>query len=218
MIHLHHVPMARSLRVMWMLEELGLDYDLSLYSIRDGSMRTPEFLRLSPAGRTPVLEMGDEVIFESGAILQLLAERHPQSGLHRAPDHPDRARYLELIHYSETIGCLVENLNMNRVFLRNPADASPVVIRLLTARLRGALAAVGPQLRGDFLLDSGFSAADIMLAYGFVLADRYVRVGDYPELQAYWDRCKARPAYQRAAARDGVQDFFDRDFYPLPEV
>lgn len=217
MIHLHHVPLGRSFRVMWLLEELGLDYEVSYYSIRDGSMRTPEYLAMSPAGRTPALELDGKVLFESGAILQILCERHPEAGLMPAPGHNDRARFLEMMGYAETIGCLVENLNLNRVFLRDPADASPVVIKLLTARLRAALGAMEDRYQGDYLLAGGFSAADVMYAYGFKLARRYVHLDEFLVLSAYWDRLKARPAYQRAKARDGEQDLYDQDFYPLPE-
>ena len=92
MIRLHHVPLARSLRVMWLLEELGLDYEVAYYSIRDGSMRSPEFLALSPAGRVPVLERQGAVWFESGAIVQLLCETYPEAGLLPAPGSPERAR------------------------------------------------------------------------------------------------------------------------------
>lgn len=218
MIRLHHVPLARSLRVMWMLEELALDYDVAYYSIRDGSLRTPEFLAISPAGRVPALEYKGEVFFESAAILQILTELHPEAGLQPLPGHAERAQYLEMMAYSETIGCLVENLNLNRVFLRDPAQASPVVIKLLTARLRAALDALEGRIAGDFLLASGFSTADIMCAYTFELAQYYARIDEFPGLLAYWDRLKARPAYQRAKARDGTQDFFAQDFYPVPDV
>ena len=217
MIRLHHVPLGRSFRVMWLLEEIGLEYEVAYYSIRDGSMRTPAFLAMSPAGRVPVLEYGGRVLFESGAMLQLLCEDHPGAGLMPAPGHPDRARFLEWMHYAETVGSLVENLNLNRVFLRPPAQPSPVVVKLLTARLRAALQGVEDRLEGPFLLTSGVSAADVMLAYGFLLAQRYVHLEAFPRLSAYWDGLQGRDAYQRAAARDGVQDLYDRAFYPLPE-
>ena len=216
MIRLHHVPLGRSFRVMWLMEELGLEYEVAYYSIRDGSMRSPDFLALSPAGRVPALDYHGETMVESGAILQILCERHPEPRLQPAPGEDGRARYLETLAYSETIGCLVENLNLNRVFLRNPEDASPVVIKLLTARLRGALRGAEALLSGDYVLPSGFSAADIMLSYGFELARYYVRMEEFPALMDYWERLKARPAYIAAKARDGEQDLYDRDFYPLP--
>jgi glutathione S-transferase len=217
MIRLHHVPLARSFRVLWLLEELGLEYELRSYSIRDGSMRAPEFLALSPAGRVPVLEHEGEVWFESAAIVQLLCERHAQAGLMPLPGHPDRARWLEMLGYSETVGCLLENLNLNQVFLRPPARPSAVVVKLLNARLRGALGAMEARLEGDYLLPSGFSAADIMFGYGFELARYYVDLDQYPRLMAYWARLRARPAHIRAKARDGEQDIYAQEFYPVPE-
>ena len=217
MIRLHHVPLARSLRVLWLLEELGLAYEIRSYSIRDGSMRAPEFLALSPAGRVPVLEHEGEVWFESAAIVQMLCERHPQAGLMPPPGLPDRARWLEMLSYSETVCCLLENLNLNQVFLRPPARPSAVVVKLLTARLRAALGAMEARLEGDYLLPSGFSAADIMFGYGFELARYYVDLDQYPRLMAYWDRLRARPAHIRAKARDGEQDIYAQEFYPVPE-
>lgn len=217
MITLHHVPLARSLRVMWLMEEIGLDYEVRYYSIRNGSMRSPEFLALSPAGRVPVLEHEGEVWFESGAIVQLLCETYPQAGLMPAPGSADRARCLELFSYAETVGCLLENLNLNQVFLRPPAQPSAVVIKLLNARLRAALGAMEERLEAAYFLSSGFSAADVMFSYGFELARYYVDLTVYPRLMAYWDRLRARPGYLRAKARDGAQDIYEQDFYPVPE-
>lgn len=217
MIRLHHVPLARSLRVMWLLEELGLDYEVAYYSIRDGSMRSPEFMAMSPAGRVPVLEHQDAVWIESAAIVQLLCETYPEAGLMPAPGSVERARALEMFAYAETVGCLLENLNLNQVFLRPPAQPSPVVVKLLNARLRASLAAMEARIEGDYLLPMGFSAADVMFAYGFELARYYVDLSAYPRLMAYWTRLRARPAYIRAKARDGVQDIYAQEFYPVPE-
>jgi len=217
MIRLHHVPLARSLRVMWLLEELGLEYDVRYYSIRDGSMRSPEFLALSPAGRVPVLEHEGAVWVESAAIVQMLCEIYPEAGLMPGPGHAERARFLEMLSLSETMSCLLENLNLNQVFLRPPARPSATVVKLLNARLRAGLAAMEARMEGDYLLPSGFSAADIMFAYGFELACYYVDLDAYPRLMAYWARLRARPAYARAKARDGAQDIYAQDFYPVPE-
>jgi len=217
MIALHHVPLARSLRVMWLLEELGLDYEVRYYSIRDGSMRSAAFLALSPAGRVPVLEHHGAVWFESAAIVQLLCETYPEAGLMPALGSAERARCLEIFGYAETVGCLLENLNLNQVFLRPPAQPSPVVVKLLNARLRTSLAAMEARMEADYLLPSGFSAADVMFAYGFELARYYVDLAAYPRLMAYWARLRARPGYSRAKARDGVQDIYTQEFYPVSE-
>ncbi|NCQ24220.1 MAG: glutathione S-transferase [Rhodobacteraceae bacterium CG17_big_fil_post_rev_8_21_14_2_50_63_15] len=217
MIRLHHVPLARSLRVLWLMEELGLESEVRYYSIRDGSLRSPEFLALSPAGRVPVLEHEGAVWFESVAIVQMLCETYPEAGLAPQPGNPARAAYLEMLSLSETVGCLLENLNLNQVFLRPPARPSATVIKLLNARLRAALAAIEVRFTADYLLPAGFSAADIMFAYCFELARYYVDLTAYPRLMAYWAQLRERPGYRRAKARDGEQDIYTQDFYPVPE-
>ena len=217
MITLHHVPFSRSFRVLWLLEELGLSYWLKRYSIRDGSLRDPAFLALSPAGRVPALEMGGEVFFESGAIVQILCERE-QSALAPVPGSTERGRYLEAVGYAETMASLIEQLNMQHVFLRNPADASPVVIKLTTARLAATLKGMEALLTHDHLLPSGFSAADTMIGFNLLAAPYFVHLEPFPRLRAYRDRLEARPAFQAAQAKEGKQDFYDRDFYPVPEA
>ncbi|MEO3413815.1 glutathione S-transferase [Roseovarius sp. CAU 1744] len=218
MIRLHHVPFSRSFRVLWLLEELGLDCELIRYSIRDGSLRDPAYLAKSPAGRVPALEIDGEVIFESAAILQILCERHPQAGLAPAPGAPDRARFLEIIGFAETMASLIENLNMQHLFLRDPSQASPVVLKLITARLRSTLGAMETLLGDqDYLLPSGFSAADAMMGFNLFAAPYYVDLSRFPGLEAYRARLEAREAYKTARAREGEQDIYPRDFLPLPE-
>ncbi|PRX37760.1 glutathione S-transferase [Meinhardsimonia xiamenensis] len=218
MIRLHHVPFSRSFRVLWFLEELGLEVEIVRYSIRDGSMRAPELLAISPAGRVPGIEIDDLSMFESGAILEYLAETHTEAGFDCPPGHPERHRYLELLHFAETMGALIENLNMQHLFLYNPKDASPVVIKILTARLRGTLKALEGMLREEgYLLEKGFTAADAMMGFNLFAAPYYVKLDPFPKLRAYRARLEARPAYQRAREKDGEQDFYEKDFYPVPE-
>ncbi|WP_146588942.1 glutathione S-transferase family protein [Puniceibacterium confluentis] len=216
MIRLHHVPFSRSFRVLWLLEELGLDFEIQQYDIRDGSLRG-RFQELSPAGRVPALEIDGMTLFESGAIHEYLCERHAGAGLGRAPGVPSRPRFLELLHFAETMASCIEQLNLQRIFLRDPAQASAVVIKLVTARLAGTLAGMERMLDGrDYLLEDGFSAADTMMGFNLFAAPYYVRLDPFPELAAYRDRIAGRPGYQRARARDGAQSFYTRDFYPLP--
>ena len=217
MITLHHVPSSRSFRVAWMLEELGLDYDIKSYSIRDGSLRDPDFLKRSPAGRVPALDLDGQVMCESGAIVQYLCEREA-SPLAPAPGHPDRARYLEMLGYAETMASLIEQLNLQHVFLRDPSQASPTVIKLTTARLVATLKGMEIALgEDDYLLPMGFSAADVMMGFNLFAAPYYVKLDPFLRIMAYRDRLEGRSAFQAARTRDGAQDFYDRDFYPVPE-
>ena len=217
-IRLHHVPFSRSFRVLWLLEELGLSYEVAEYDIRDGSLRGT-FQELSPAGRVPALEVNGQVLFESGAIHEYLCEVYPGAGLGRAPGTIQRTRFLEAVHFAETMAGCIEQLNIQHVFLRDPAQASPMVIKLMTARLAGTLKAMERLLEGQaFLVADGFSAADTMMGFNLFAAPYFVPFDAYPGLVAYRRRLESRPAYLRARARDGVQRFYTRAFYPVPEV
>jgi len=217
MIRLHHVPASRSFRVLWFLEELGLEYKTVEYSIRDGSLRTPAFLAISPAGRVPALEIDGRVLFESGAILQTLCEIHPQAGFAPLPGTQGRDRFLEVLSYSETMASLIEQLNMQNLFLRDPSQASPVVLKVITARLASVMRAFEGILGDrDYVLDTGFSAADAMMGFNLFAAPYYVKMDGFDVLKAYAKRLSERPAYVAAMANDGEQDFYTKDFYPVP--
>lgn len=217
MIRLHHVPWGRSFRVLWLLCEMGMPPDeIVRYRIGDRAMQAPGLTARSPAGRIPALEIDGRSIFESSAIVQYLCETRPEHGFGRPPGHPDRVRYLELIGYAETMASLIEELNLNHLFLRPPAKPSATVVKLNTLRLAGTLRGLEGMVAGDYLLPSGFSAADAMMGFNLFAAPYYVRMDPYPELRAYWARLQARPGFQRAAAIEGPQDFYAKDFYEVP--
>lgn len=218
MIRLHHVAQSRSFRVLWLLEELGLDYELRHWDFFDGSMRGPEFLALSPAGRVPALEVDGLTLFESGAILQYLCETRPEAGLAPMPGTAERAAFLEWLHFAETIGGHLANLTQHHIVLRDPAMRSETVMRLEAKRLEKCLGVIEAVVaEREYLLGSGFSAADIAVAYGMVIGRFFVDLERFPAVSAYFARLKARRAYQRAAAADGAPVLYTRGFYPVPE-
>jgi len=219
MITLHHVAFSRSFRVLWLLEELGLEFDVKTYSIRDGSLRDPAFLAISPGGRVPALQIDGQMLFESGAIVQWLCERYPKAGLIPGVGAPERAAFLEMLGFAETMASLIENLNLSHIFLRDPAQASPTVLKLTTARLGATLAGLEARLGAqEYLLSTGFSGADAMMGFNLFAAPYYVKMDPFPQLRAYGERLEARPAFQAARARDGEQDFYTQDFYSIPET
>lgn len=218
MIRLHHVPWGRSFRVLWLLCEMGMPpNEIIRYGIGSRAMREPGLKSLSPAGRIPALEIDGRSIFESAAILQYLCESRPEHGFGRAPGHPERVRYLELMGFAETMASLIEQLNLNHLFLRPPARPSPVVVKLNTLRLADTLQALEGMVEGDYLLPSGFSAADAMMGFNLFAAPFYVRMEPYPALRAYWDRLQAREGFRQAAAIEGPQEFYAQEFYEVPE-
>ena len=214
MIRLHHVAQARSFRVLWLLEELGLGYELVSHSFFDKSLRDPAYLAISPAGRVPALEIDGRAMFESGAILEYLVETRGAFG----PGRGERADWLEWLHFAETIAAHVANLTQQHIVLREDAMRSPTVMRLEAKRLEKTLEVVERGLAGEHLLASGFSAADVAVAYGALIGRRFVTLDGLPRVAAWLDRLAARPGFARATAKDGVPQIYLRDFYPAPEA
>lgn len=217
MIRLHHIAASRSFRTLWLLSEMALEFQIVPYSITDGSLRSPDYMAKSLAGRVPALDIDATTLFESGAILEYLCETRPHAGLGRLAGDPERGKFLEWLHFAETQAHLIANLNLQHLFLKDPAHASPTVLKIETARLAGTLRAMDRALNGrDWLLASGFSAVDTMFGYNLFAAPYFVRLAGFPNLLGYIDRITKRPAYQAARARDGAQQFFRKDFYEVP--
>ncbi|WP_068296430.1 glutathione S-transferase family protein [Pararhodobacter sp. CCB-MM2] len=210
MITLHHAPQSRSFRILWFLHEAGLDHEVRYHSFGGKGLRDPEFLKISPAGRVPVLAVDGLTLFESGAILEYLAETRAPA-LARAPGHPERGKFLEWLHYGETLAQHLAQLTFHHIVLK-PADRSPVVQKLEALRLRRALEGIEAALEGDWLL-ADFSAADIMTGTSADLARRFVPLDGLDRVQAWLGRLTDRPAYHQARAADGPAELYLKDFY-----
>jgi len=218
-MRLHHVPMTRSFRILWLLQEMGETPEVLTYAIQDGSLRAPDYLERSPAGRVPALEVDGTVIYESGAITEYLVETRPEHGLGRLPGDPERVPFLEAMHYAETQAHLIANLNLQWIFLRDPSHRSDTVVKIEARRLQATLAPLEARLAGqEWFLASGFSAADTMMGWNLLAAPRYVRFDQFPNLRAYVERMKARPAFKAAQALDGAPNFHREEFYAVGEA
>lgn len=217
MITLHHIPFSRSFRILWLLEEMGLRADLKTYSITDGSLRAAEFKAISPVGRVPALEIDGLTIYESGAIVEYLTETRPEHGLGRLPGDAERVPYLEWLGFAETQASILASLNMQHLFMGDPTPAAPATMKLEAARLASTLKAMDRALSGrEWLLPSGFSAADTMMGFNLFSAPYYVHFDKFPHVAAYVERIEARPAYKEARLLDGKQEFYTKDFYEVP--
>jgi glutathione S-transferase len=217
MIVVHHLENSRSQRVLWLLEELGLPYELRHYRRDPQTMLAPPELRsVHPLGKSPVIGDGDLTLAESGAILQYLADRYGAGRLAPLPDAPERLRYTYWMHYAE--GSLMPPLLLKLVFdqvekAKMPFFVKPVA-RGIADKVRGSF--VLPQIRthldflegelakDDWFAGPQFSAADVQLSFPVEAAQARAGLdGSRPRLMAWLARIHARPAYQRALERGG---------------
>ena len=215
MIHLHHCPDSRSMRTFWLLKELGVDFNVTVYPF-DASLQSEAYRRLHPLGRVPALEIDGTAIFESGAMAELLCERFPDPGLGRPSDHPERAEWLQWVHFAETISGHVANLTQQHIMLHEDWMRSPTVMKIEARRLSRCYAAVDARLEGrNHLLADGFSAADIGVGQAIWMGQKFASLSEFPRLDAWFDRNTARPAFQSALPQPGEPRIYSEDFYPV---
>jgi glutathione S-transferase len=201
MITLYHSPRTRSVRVLWLLEELGVPYELQVVQFTAEALRSAQHLQVHPLGKVPAIRDGDLTMFESGAILEFILERYAGGRLAPPPESPLRGPYLQWFHYGEAtmlppLGDLAQNL-----FIRPEAERIPAVVPDARARAARALGVVERALDGkSYLLGSTFSAADIMTGYGVLLGKWFGLLGEFPNVTAYVARLEDRPALQKALA------------------
>ncbi len=214
MIRLHHCPQTRSMRSLWLLHELSVDFDVVAYPF-DKTLREEPYRSLNPTGRVPTLEIDDVVLTESGAIAEYLCERFPAAGLGRDPSHVERPMWLNWIHFAETISQHTAALTQQHIALYEDHMRSPIIMQLEAKRLAKTLATLEQRLEDDYLL-SAFSAADIGVGQAVYMAKHFVALDPFPRVSDWIARLEARAAYQRALP-DGP-GLYARDFYPPWEV
>ena len=199
MVTIYHLDTSRSERIVWLMEELGLGYELEVFN-RGSDIFAPEDLKaIHPLGRAPVIRDGDTVLAESGAIVEYLIARHGGGRLAIAPSEPDFAQYLYWLHYAE--GSLMQQLlrewSLERM-LPDP-DATPGMARV-RANTRLHLSFIDEHLaKHPYFAGQAFTAADIMTVFSFttLLHFRGLDLSPYPAITAYLERIKARPAYRK---------------------
>jgi glutathione S-transferase len=217
MITLHHCHESRSMRTLWLLNELDVDFNLVVHPF-DKTLRSPEYLALNPAGRVPALELDGAVIWETGAITEVLCERFSPTGLGRASDHAERAEWLIWVNFAETISQHTAALTQQHVALYEDWMRSPMVMQIEAKRIGKCYAALEGRLQGrDYLLDTGFSAADVSVGQAVHMARYFARTDAFPALTAWFDRLTQRPAYIAALPPAG-EGLFSQEFYPPWEV
>ena len=198
---IHHAPNTRSVRIVWLLEELGLPYELAQYKLGDPSMRSPEYRKVHPMGRVPALEDGGVTLFESGAIVEYVLTRHGEGRMQPAVEAPEFPMYLQWLHYAEGMLMPPVNIIVVETILLPPERRNEVNVGRATKLLGQMLSAVDTHMSGREYLAGDFSGADIMTGHACTVARRLgADVSDKPNVESYIERCNARPAMQRAWA------------------
>lgn len=201
MLTIYHVPVTRSLRVLWLCQELDLPHEVKAIDFAAPYRASPEWRRLNPVGKVPAMTDGDFTLFESGAMVQYLLDRYGAGRLQPAPGTEAHGLYLQWSWFAEATYArpIGEIVNHRRAF--GKTGEIPAVVEEMKGRARLCSEAVDAALQGrSYLLGEAFTAADIMMGYTVMLAERLTSIDGLPNLHAYWQRLSARPAYQRAAA------------------
>jgi len=199
MLKLHFAPNSRAGRIVWLFEELELPYEINKMAFHPKDLKSDEHRKRHPLGRVPVVEDGDVTIFESGAIVDYVLERHKNGGLKPAVDSSDFPAYLQWFHYCEGMVMPPINTIVVQTILLPPDRRDATVLEQAKRLLSKALAPVDEALAGKDYLISDFSAADIMLGHSCFMANRVGCVPDEMQnLKAYVARIDARPAFQTA--------------------
>jgi glutathione S-transferase len=194
-VTLYHHPFSRASNVVWMLEEVGIEYDLHFVDLRSGAQKTPEVLALNPMGKIPILRDGDVVMTESAAIGLYLADRYALGKLAPALDDPARATYLRWALFAPSV-----------IEPGMAAKASGGTFRPSTVGWgthESILSATESAVAGkSFLLGDRFSMADVIFGGTVRYLTRFKMLEPSPSLTGYAERIAARPAFQRAEARN----------------
>ena len=215
MLTVHHLEYSRSHRILWLLEELGLPYEIKHYRRTRAFLAPKELKAVHPLGKSPVVTWDDKTLAESGAILQYLADTHPNAGLALPVEDPAYADYLYWLHAAE--GSMMPWLVMKLVFQRVPKAPMPFFIRPvarnLSQRVIGTfiqpnigthLATIETWLKDrTWFAGERMTLADIQMSYPLEAASARANLDDYPAVKAYLERIRALPAYQAALEKGG---------------
>jgi glutathione S-transferase len=221
MITLHHLNNSRSQRILWLLEELGQEYEVKRYERDPKTLLAPESLRkIHPLGKSPVITDGDITLAESGAIIEYLVNRYGEGRFAPAMDSPDRIRYTYWLHYAE--GSAMPPLVMSLIFEQIDKQPKPFFVRpissLITDQVRSSF--IEPQIKlhlnyleselqkSLWFVGDEFTASDIQMSFPIEAAASRAGLNESrPKLMAFLERIHSRPAYHRALERGGEYDY-----------
>jgi glutathione S-transferase len=203
MIEIHHLNESRSRRITWMLEELEMPYEVVQYT-RDEKTRLapPELTKIHPLGKAPVVRDGENVVIESGAIIEYLVRQYGKGRFAPAMDSADYTRYIQFLHYAEGSAMLPLML---KLYVSRLGEAGVPLKPRIDSELQNHLGYLDSEIKDrEFFVGNDLTGADVQLSFVAQVALRGNGRERYPNLAKFVDRIEARPAYQRAIARSGA--------------
>jgi glutathione S-transferase len=202
MITVHHLNQSRSQRILWLLEELEVPYEIKFYQ-RDATtnLAPPELEAVHPLGKSPVISDGDRVVAESGAITDYIVRHQGGGRLAPATGSAEHERYLEWLHYSE--GSAMLPMMMHLYNLRLGEAGAPLQPRI-DSEMANNLSFIEKSLEGRDYLLGDFTAADAQMSFVGEIGRAFGKLGDYPNTDAWVARLHDRPAYKRALEKGGA--------------
>jgi len=206
MITVHHLNDSRSQRIIWLLEELELPYEIKFYQ-RDAKTRLapPELAAVHPLGKSPVITENGRAIAESGAIVEYITRHHGNGRLRPATDSADYDTYLEWLHYAE--GSAMLPLLMN-LYVGRLGDAGAPLHPRIEGEIARHLGYVNQSLAGkEYFVAGKLTGADIQMSFVGELAAVFRKIDPYPNLKGWLARMHARPAFRRGIEKGGAYSF-----------
>jgi glutathione S-transferase len=206
MIVVHHLNDSRSQRILWLLEELGLPYEIKKYQ-RNAETRLapPELKAVHPLGKSPVITDDGRTIIESGAIIDYIIRRHGGGRLQPDPASPAYDEYVQWLHFAEGSAMLPLLL---KLYVSRLGEAGAPLAPRIESEIANHLGYVDRALQGrDYLLGAELTGADVQLSFVGEIAGSRADRAAYPALDAWVKRFQARPAYRRALERGGPYAF-----------
>jgi len=202
MIIVHHLNESRSQRILWLLEELGLPYELKLHQ-RDAQTRLapPELRAIHPLGKSPVITDNGRAIHETGAIIDYVIRHHGGGKLQPDPKSADYDTYQQWLHYSEGSAMLPHMLNM---YVGRLKEAGAPLSPRIESEIANHDGYIEGQLKGrEFFVGNSLTGADIAMSFVAEVSRAQKKLASYPNFNAWLDRMHARPAWQRALEKGG---------------
>ena len=199
MLKLHFAPNSRAGRIVWLLEELELPYEINKMAFHPKDLKSDEHRERHPLGRVPVLDDGDIRIYESGAIVEYVLERHKNGGLKPAVDSSDYPNYLQWFHYCEGMVMPPMNQIVVQTILLPKERRDETVLKQAMNLLTKSLNPVNDYLEGKDYLIGNFSAADCMLGHSCYMANKFGTISDdMANIKRYVSNIESREAFKIA--------------------